>query len=116
MISKATDVASYIEDLPAERRPAIEKLRSLCRQSLKGAEDCMEYGMPAYKRDGKLVFSFASQKQYIALYVGEKLAEEFRAALPEASCGKGCIRFKKPEHMDFAVIERLLRRTEAACG
>jgi uncharacterized protein YdhG (YjbR/CyaY superfamily) len=111
MISKAKDVATYMEEVPAERRPAIEKLRRLCRQKLKNFAGCMEYGMPYYKQDSALVVAFASQKQYIALYVGKKdVLDEFREALSASSIGKGCVRFTKPEQMNFVVIEKLLRR------
>jgi uncharacterized protein YdhG (YjbR/CyaY superfamily) len=111
MISHAPDVASYVAEVPEERRPAIEKLRSLCRKTLKGYEETIEYGMPCYKRGGVLEVSFASQKQYVALYVMKKeVVDEFRDALPAASIGKGCIRFKKPAAIDFAVVEKLLRR------
>ena len=112
MIDKAPDVATYLKEQPAGRRAAIEKLRSLCRQQLAGYEECMEYGMPCYKRNGTMEVSFASQKQYIALYVMKKdVVDEFRGALAGASIGKGCIRFKKPEQIDFAVVQQLLRRT-----
>ncbi len=112
MISKATDVESYVREVPADRRAAIEKLRSLCQRNLPGYEECMEYGMPCYRRDGSVEVSFASQKQYVALYVLKSdVVNEFRAALPAPSIGKSCIRFTKPEKMDFDVIERLLRRT-----
>jgi uncharacterized protein YdhG (YjbR/CyaY superfamily) len=118
MISQAADVASYIEEVPADRRAALEKLRSLCRQNLAGYQECMEYGMPGYKRNGSLELSFASQKPYIALYVKPTVVDEFRGALRAASIGKSCIRFSKPEQIDFAVIAELLRRTEAtpACS
>lgn len=118
MTSKATDVVSYIEEVPAERRAAIEKLRGLCLEHLPGYEECMEYGMPGYQRNGSLELSFASQKQYIALYMKPAVVDEFRGALGVASIGKSCIRFSKPEQIDFAVIARLLRRTEAtpACS
>jgi uncharacterized protein YdhG (YjbR/CyaY superfamily) len=113
MISKAADVATYIEEAPAGRRATIEQLRNLCRQNLAGYEECMEYGMPSYKRDGSLEFSFASQKQYIALYAKPELVNEFRAALKTAKIGKSCIRFHELEDIDFAVIVKLLRRTKA---
>jgi uncharacterized protein YdhG (YjbR/CyaY superfamily) len=112
MTSKATSVKSYIKEVPADRRAAIEKLWDLCRQSLTGYEESMAYGMPTYKRNGVPEVAFASQKQYIALYVMKAdVVNEFRPALAAASIGKGCIRFSKPAQMDFAVIERLLRRT-----
>jgi|ERR1700687_363452 len=112
MISKAADVKTYIAQLPAGRRDAVERLRGLCRQHLTGYEECMEYGMPAYKRNGVVEVSFASQKQYIALYVLKKdVVDEFRDALPDSRIGKGCIRFTKPDKIDFDVLKQLLRRT-----
>jgi len=38
----------------------------------------------------------------------QDVVDAHRAALAGASIGKGCIRFSKPEKLDFAVIERLL--------
>jgi uncharacterized protein YdhG (YjbR/CyaY superfamily) len=112
MTSKATDVQSYIKEVPAERRAAIEKLQSLCRQNLTGYEECMQFGMPCYKRNGLMEVAFASQKQYIALYVLKKdVVDEFRNVLSASSIGKGCIRFSSPGRMDFEVLKRLLRRT-----
>ena len=111
MTSKAPDVQTYIEHVPVERRAALEKLRSLCRKNLTGYEECMAHGLPAYKRNGVLEVAFASQKQYIALYVLKKdVLDEFRDALSASSIGKGCVRFTRPDRIDFNVIERLLRR------
>ena len=113
MTGKAADVAAYIEETPAGQRAAIEQLRTLCRQNLTGYEECMEYGMPGYKRNGSLEFSFATQKQYIALYAKPVLVKEFRGELGKAKVGKSCVRFHKPEDIDFAIVAKLLRRTEA---
>ena len=77
--------------MDAERKVPIEKLRKLCRHYLAGYEEAMEYGMPAYKRNGAMAVSFASQKGYIALYVLKKeVLDEFRGLLPKSSVGKGC--------------------------
>ena len=120
MTSKAASVASYLKEVPAERRPALQKLRRLCRQTLTGYRECMDYGLPGYKRAGSIEVSFASQKQYIALYVLKKdVVDEFRAALSAASIGKGCIRFSNPDQIDYEVLQRLLQRvaesTSAPC-
>lgn len=115
MISKATTVDAYLAEVPPERRATMARLRSLCRQHLAGYEECMEYGMPVYKRDGVPEVSFASQKQYIALYILKKeVLDQFRGALGAASIGKGCVRFTRPEKIDFEVVERLLRHNAAS--
>jgi len=115
MQSKAADVPAYIAEVPAERQAAIKKLRALCRKIFAGHEECLDYGMPCYKRDGVVRAAFASQKGYIALYgCGKVLSKEMKAKLVGANCGKGCIRFTKPEKIDFEVIEELLREKAAA--
>jgi uncharacterized protein YdhG (YjbR/CyaY superfamily) len=110
MISKAPDVDTYIQEAEPERRPILERLRDLYRKTLAGYDECIEYGMPCYKNDGKLI-SFASQKQYISLYgLRSVVGEDARSVFPSSSPGKGCIRFTKPEKIDFTVLEQLLQR------
>jgi uncharacterized protein YdhG (YjbR/CyaY superfamily) len=107
----AVNVSTYIADVPAAQQAAIKKLRALCKQNLNGYEECIEYGIPGYKRKGVLEVSFASRKQYIALYVLKKdVVDEFREKLSASSIGKGCIRFGNPDRIDFKVVEQLLRR------
>ena len=107
--SKAHDVDSYLEEVPADRREARERLRKLVRSTFKGYVEGMDYGMPCYLKDGAMGAAFASQKNYIALYLCyQDAVNEFRDKLKGAKIGKGCIRYTKPEQIDFAVIKSLL--------
>jgi len=84
-------------------------LRNLCVSLLRGYEETIEYGMPCYKRNGTAEVAWASQKSYISLYIMKKaVLDAHRSELVTASIGKGCIRFSKPEKLDFAIIEKLL--------
>lgn len=110
MQSKAPDVATYMAELAGDRRQALEKLRKLCRQLLTGYTECMEYGMPAYKRDGVAQVAFASQKQYISLYVLQPdVMERYRQELTGCRIGKGCIRFSRADRINFDQIRALLQ-------
>lgn len=112
MQSKAADVKTYLQQVPTERSAALGKLRNLCLQILQGYEEVMEYGLPGYKKNGVVEVAFASQKSYISLYILKKEAlDAHRSELVTASLGKGCIRYSRPEKLDFAVIERLLIAT-----
>ena len=112
MQSKAPDVASYLEQVPEERRVALKKLREQCRRFLRGYEECMEYGMPVYKRNGVVEVAFASQEQYISLYVTKQdVVDRHRKALDGCRIGKGCIRFPKADRIDFTTVSALLRDT-----
>ncbi len=107
MQSKASTVAAYLEELPAERREVMTKLRALCAKQLTGFEERMEYGMPYYKR-GDAAVGIASQKNYISIYGLRKQVAESGVKLAGAKEGKGCLNFPKPEMMDLKQIEKLL--------
>lgn len=109
MKSEAKDVATYLAEVPVERREAMERLRSLFASAFKGCEETIDYGVPCYKRDGKMVAGFASQKQYIALDGMEKVAGRYSKELTGCSVGKGCIRFRNAAKMDFDLIQKMLK-------
>jgi uncharacterized protein YdhG (YjbR/CyaY superfamily) len=115
--STAADVDGYLAELPEERREALTRLRELCRTELTGFTEVMAYGMPAYERNGTGEIAFASQKQYISFYL---LRSDVRAAFADRlaghDMGKGCLRFRKPERIDFDLVRDLLRATAAGPG
>jgi uncharacterized protein YdhG (YjbR/CyaY superfamily) len=110
--SKAADVDSYLAQAPADRRPFLVKLRELCRKSLKGYEEGMEFGMPTYGKNGTVEVAFASQKAYISVYImKEAVMNAYRPMLTGLNVGKGCIRYKSGAKIDYAALEQLLRAT-----
>jgi uncharacterized protein YdhG (YjbR/CyaY superfamily) len=105
------DVDSYIREIPGNRKAALEKLRNLFRSVLTDYEESMEYGMPVYKRNNIAEAGFASQKNYISIYIMRKDAlDKYRDILLKgASIGKGCIRYAKPEKINYDIIEKTLQ-------
>jgi uncharacterized protein YdhG (YjbR/CyaY superfamily) len=113
MQSKAKTVEAYLADVPAERRAALTRLRDLCRELLPDLEETMAYGMPTYGRGADVVTAFASQKNYIAFYAGQVAIQHHAEALKGIDCGKGCIRYGRPEALDFAVARSILQDVAA---
>ncbi|MER7767045.1 DUF1801 domain-containing protein [Kitasatospora sp. NPDC096140] len=115
--SAAKDVDGYLAEVPDDRRDALAELRQLCRQELKGFTELMAYGMPAYERDGVAEIAFASQKQYISFYLMRSdVREAFAERLAGQDMGKGCLRFRRPQAIDFGLVQDLLRATAARPG
>jgi uncharacterized protein YdhG (YjbR/CyaY superfamily) len=115
MQSTAPDVTAYLEQLPTERRAAIAALRQLCVATLEGYAEGMQYGMPSYAKDGVVEVAFASQKNYISLYIlKQAVLDAHRDALRGLNVGKGCIRYRRPAQLDLAVIARLLADTHTS--
>ncbi|MCA9278661.1 MAG: DUF1801 domain-containing protein [Phycisphaeraceae bacterium] len=139
MQSKATTVAQYLKELPADRRAAIEQVRAVVLKNLpKGYEEGMQYGMigyfvphslyPAgYHCDPKQPLPFmsiASQKNHMAIYMcsiymepdsaiwlQQQWAKEVeKGNAKRLDMGKSCIRFKKIEDIPLNVIGAAVKR------
>jgi uncharacterized protein YdhG (YjbR/CyaY superfamily) len=119
MQSQAKDVTTYLEEVPAERKAALVQLRKQCLAVLKGFEESMRYGGPCYSRNGVVEVGFASQKHFIGLYILRTDVMKTHIDLLKikgVSVGKGCIRYSKPEKIDFKVVESMLKATEESIG
>ena len=111
MQSTAKDVSSYLQQVPTERQETLTKLRQLCLETLEAYEESMDYGMPCYKKNSIAEVGFASQKHFIALYILKKeILDAHRESLniKGVSLGKGCIRYSKPDKINFEVVKKLL--------
>jgi uncharacterized protein YdhG (YjbR/CyaY superfamily) len=119
MQSSAKTVSAYLKEVPAERKAALKKLRELCRATLTGFKESMQYGGPCYSRDGTIEVGFMSQKRFIGLYIlrtDVMNAHKHLLKVKGVTHGKGCIRYSKPERIDFNVVENVLRATAESEG
>ncbi len=64
-MSKA-DVDKYLAALPAPKRGTLEALRSTILEIVPEAEECISYGVPAFRLDGKVVAGFAAFKNHLS--------------------------------------------------
>jgi len=119
MQSAAKTVPAYIKESPAERREALARLRALCRAELTSFTESMAHGMPSYSRNKEVEVAFASQKNFIALYIlrtDVMRSHRYMFNVPGVALGKGCIRYSKTEKINFNVVEKILRAMQTATG
>jgi uncharacterized protein YdhG (YjbR/CyaY superfamily) len=115
MRSSAASVTSYIAEQPKAWQPTLRKLRAACRSQLQGYHESMAYGMPSYGRDGQIEVGFGKQARYLSLYIlKQPVFEAHRAELAGLSLGKGCIRYRQPEQVDWDIVASLLTATCAS--
>jgi uncharacterized protein YdhG (YjbR/CyaY superfamily) len=119
MQSSAKTVPAYLKEVPESRRAALKQLRDLCRATLIGFKESMDYGSPCYSRNGVVEVGFASQAHFIGLYIlrtDVMNAHRYLLNIPGVTLGKGIIRYSKPEKIDFKVVERMLKATVESTG
>jgi len=58
--------AEYLAGLDETNRTTLQQLRQYIRDALPDIEECISYGMPAFKVDGKTVAGFAAFKNHLS--------------------------------------------------
>ena len=114
-------VDAYLTQVTGSRRDAVVRLRELCLEHLPGFTEGMRYGMPGYWRgpvaDGEGEIGFAAQKQYLSFYVVRTdVMAAHRDRLAGPSLGKGCVRYRRPEQVDWDIVRSILGQTAATSG
>jgi len=114
-------VDAYLEQVSGPRRDVTVQLRELCLERLDGFTEGMGYGMPGYWRgpvaEGEGEIGFAAQKQYLSFYVVRTdVMAAHRDRLAGLSVGKGCVRYGRPEQVDWDVVRSILQMTVATVG
>lgn len=128
-------IESYLADLSEDRKTAMQQLLTLAQSSLPaGFELQIQYKMPTFvvpltsypagyhcAANTPLPFiSFASQKNFIAIYhmgiyADEQLLNWFQTEYTKQvssklDMGKSCIRFKKPDQIPFQLLGELFKK------
>jgi uncharacterized protein YdhG (YjbR/CyaY superfamily) len=70
------EVDAYLAGVEEPKRSTLEALRRSIRAVVPEAEECVSYGMPAFRVRGKIVAGFAAFKNHLAYlpHSGEVLA------------------------------------------
>ena len=138
MRSEATDPDAYIEELPAEKKEVVRKLRAVLTENLpQGFTETMGYGMISYVVPHEIYpagycadpkqplpfISLAAQKQHYAVYhmglypdsgLMDWLLGEFRKLGLKPDIGKCCIRFKNPQKIPWELMANLATKLTPA--
>lgn len=102
-----TPIDTYLASLTSEYRESLEVLRNQIHKILPWAEECISYGMPAFRVDGKAIAGFAAFQNHLSFFsFSGSVLDGFRAELQNFTYTKSGIHFT-PEKM---IPEELVRR------
>jgi uncharacterized protein YdhG (YjbR/CyaY superfamily) len=109
-------VKAYLAGLDPERQAALTKLRALILETVPDAVETMKYRMPTYEYGPGVLCAFASQKQYMSLYVELEAVEQHHDELTDLNVGKSCIRFRRLEQLPLNTVRTILEETQERLG
>ena len=105
----AQDIDSYLAAVDEPARSTLGELRRAILAVIPDAEQCISYGMPAFKVQGKTVAGFAAFRHHLSYlpHSGSVLG-----AVGDAVAGyqatKGSLHFPADEPLPKALVERLV--------
>lgn len=108
MEEKSTSVKIYIETFPEETQILLNKIRTVILQSAPNSEECISYGMPCYKLNGKPLVYFAGYKNHIGFYATPTGHEKFVSKLTLYKQGKGSVQFPLKQEIPFDLIAEIV--------
>lgn len=102
-------VADYLARLSADHRKALEILRKTIQSVAPRAEECISYGIPTFRLDGKPLVSFGAATKHCAFYPGAHPLRVHASELAGYSIGKGTIRFTPERPLPTALVRKLVK-------
>lgn len=130
--SSASSVEEYLQELPADRREVISKVRQTILENLpEGYVESMNWGMISYEipledypdtYNGKPLgyAALAAQKHHYAVYLNgvyqdpqqeTMIREAYERAGLKLDLGKSCLRFRKLENLHMDVLAEVIAST-----
>ena len=106
---KFETISAYLASLDKPKRTALQKLRKDIRAAAPGAVECISYGIPAFRLDGKMIVAFGASAKHCSFYPGAHPVKAHAKELAKYSTSKGTIRFSADEPLPTALVRRLVR-------
>jgi len=104
----ARSIDEYIAGFPEETKRILERLREMIRAAAPGAEEKINYQMPAFYLEGNLVY-FAAFKNHIGFYPTSSGIEAFKHELSAYEFSKGTVRFPLDKPLPLKLVSRIVK-------
>jgi uncharacterized protein YdhG (YjbR/CyaY superfamily) len=114
---KPRTIDEYLANVTLDQRAVLENLRQAIRAVLPAAEECISYGIPSFRWNGRPLVFFGAWANHCSFYPGSsKTLKNFRRDLKDFRMTKGTIRFSPENPLPSAVVKKLVKARVAEDG
>jgi uncharacterized protein YdhG (YjbR/CyaY superfamily) len=107
--TKVKTIDEYLAALSDDQRAALDKLRKTIRAAAPGAEECISYGLPAFRLNGVLV-AFGARANHCAFYpMSASTVAAYKDELTGYETSTGTIRFQPDNPLPAALVRRMVK-------
>jgi uncharacterized protein YdhG (YjbR/CyaY superfamily) len=105
----ARDIDSYLAGMDEPKRSTLQQLRLSVLDVIPEADECISYGMPAFKVKGKTVAGFAAFKNHLSyLPHSGSVLPALEAELAGYDATKGSLHFAVTEPLPPDLVRKLV--------
>ena len=107
---KAKNTDEYLAALSDDKRAALQKLRMTIKATVPKAAECISYGLPAFRLDGRPLVAFGAGANHCAFYpMSSSTVEAHKEDLEGYETSKGTIRFQPDKPLPDAIVRKLVK-------
>ena len=106
--AKPKSTGSYLATLDKDKRSALQKLRKAIKAAAPQAEECISYGLPAFRLHGKFLVAYGAAANHCAFYPGS-VTQMAKQDLRGYDTSKGTIRFPPNKPLPSTLIRKLVK-------
>ena len=102
-------IDEYLAALSDDKRAALEKLRKTIKAAAPKGAECISYGIPAFRLDGRLLVGFGAAVNHCSFYPGAYPVAAHKDELKTYDTSKGTIRFPADEPLPVGLVRKLVK-------
>lgn len=107
---KPTTIDEYLASVKPEQRTVLQKVRRAINATAPKVEECIRYGIPAFRLNGRLLVFFGAWASHCAFYPGSSTTlKKFREDLKGFQVSKGTVRFSPDNPLPIAMVKKLVK-------
>src|ERR1700730_11158236 len=103
-------IDDYLAKVSTDKRAALEKLRKTIRSIVPGAEECISYGMPAFRLDGRVIAGFQATAKGCSYYpFSGTTLRTLAGDLQGYGKTKSALHFRPDEPLPMTLVRKLIQ-------
>jgi uncharacterized protein YdhG (YjbR/CyaY superfamily) len=107
---KPKTIDEYLAGVDADHRDALQQLRKTIHAVAPKAEECISYGIPAFRLNGRSLLFFGAWADHCSFYPGSSATlKNFRDDLKDFETSKGTIRFSSKKPLPAGLVKKLVK-------
>jgi uncharacterized protein YdhG (YjbR/CyaY superfamily) len=113
-MAKPKTFDEYLAALDGDKRAALEKLRQTIKAAAPQAEECISYGLAAFRLDGKPLVALGATANHCDFYLmSNSTVAAHQDELKNYDTSTGTIRFPMDKPLPAALVRKLVKARTA---